>query len=216
MSSLRRLGLGGVVILTITLVGATPALATEEGIALNGRAEFTKGGTTIKVPPQARCDVNGAVTATAAKVSKTGVIFGGGTSTCKTTVVDPETETTKTESVSTGKDFELSALVSLKGPRIIIKNYKVNCTGTQAGTNAGFTYSGATGLPTLPSPLPANYVAPLKKSGTSTVLAEATFNEQNLPGDGSIALNMIHIRFKPDSGIDGEVIIGRTACSPTP
>ncbi|WP_370946326.1 hypothetical protein AB5J62_01680 [Amycolatopsis sp. cg5] len=216
MSSLRRLGLGGVVILAITLVGATPALATEEGIATTGRAAFTKGGTTITVAPQAKCSVDGQSAASSPKVVKTGVTFGVGSSTCTTTTVDPVNEVTETNSQATGKDFELSALVSLKGPRINIKNYKVTCKGTQAGTNAGFSYSGATGLPTLPSPLPANYVAPLKKSGTSTVLAEATFNEQNLPGDGSIALNMIHIRFKPASGIDGEVIIGRTACSPTP
>jgi hypothetical protein len=48
------------------------------------------------------------------------------------------------------------------------------------------------------------------------VLAEITFGEYILPNpaDGSIALNTLHIRFKPASHITGDIVLGATACTP--
>ncbi|MGQ0838503.1 hypothetical protein [Actinokineospora sp.] len=213
-----RIGFCAVAAAAGLLVGATPALAANPpGVAALGSASFVKGGVTTNVPMAAQCTVDGTTTATSTGITAAGVKFGGGRSTCATTVVDPDTETTTTKSESLGERFELSALVSAGGPRLRIAGYRVTCAATQGGTNASWSFTGLTGIPALPTPLPANYVHQLKKSN-GTVLATATFNELTLPvpNDGSIALAMLHIRFLPASGVAGEVIVGATACSPTP
>ncbi|SDY69583.1 hypothetical protein SAMN05421504_106420 [Amycolatopsis xylanica] len=198
------------------IFSAAPALAdTPAGIAHLGSADFTKGGTNIKVPVQGKCDVDGPTTKAAAPVSKTGITFGGGTSSCTTTVTDPNTDATTTSSKAEGKNFDLSALVSEKGPRVKIATYKVTCDATQTQTNAGWSYGGLSGIPALPNPVPEKHTVPLKKPD-GTVLANAVFNIHDKPGDGSIALTMLRINFLPASKITGSVTVGHAACSPTP
>ncbi|MFI5583967.1 hypothetical protein ACIA5G_02950 [Amycolatopsis sp. NPDC051758] len=212
----RRAALAGTLLLAGLAATAGPAQAAPQpGVANIGSAEFTKAGTTIKVPVQGKCSIDGPTTATAQVVSKTGITFGGGTSSCTTAVTDPNTDATSTTSTATGKNFELSALVSAGGPRVKLSTFKVTCTATQTQTNANWTYGGMSGIPNPPSPVPVGYVSPLKKSN-GTVLANAVFNIQNLPGDGSIGLTMLRIDFLPASGISGQVILGHTSCSPTP
>ncbi|MGH8882907.1 MAG: hypothetical protein ACRD0P_37130, partial [Stackebrandtia sp.] len=167
---------------------------TPAGMADLGSAGFTKAGTTVTVPVLAPCSVDGATSASSPAVKKTGLAFGGGMSSCTTTVVDPETEETTTKSTATGKDFELSALVSAGGPRVRIRSYTVTCTATQGGTNSSWTFSGLTGIGSLPSPVPESYTKPIMKSN-GTVLADAVFNLHDKPGDGSIALTMLRITF---------------------
>jgi hypothetical protein len=198
----RRAGLALLAGLT---VAAAPAPA---GVADIGSAEFTKAGSTIAVPPQAGCSLGGPTSATATTVSKPGITFGGGTSSC--TTADATTTST-----ATGKNFDLSALLSAGGPRVKLSTYTVTCTGTRTQSNANWTYSGLTGIPNPPSPVPAGYVTPVKKPD-GTVLANAVFNIQTLPGDGSVELTMLRIDFLPASGISGEVVLGHTSCSPTP
>jgi hypothetical protein len=201
---------------TGTASGATAATpATAAGTADLGEAGFTKGATTVTVPTLAPCAVEGPVSATASPVSKTGLTFGGGTTTCDTTVTDPANNLTTTKSTANGKNFELSALVSVGGPRVRLTSYTVTCTATQTQTNANWTFSGLGGITGLPSPMPANYTKPLTKSN-GTALANAVFNTQTLPGDGSISLTMLRFDFLPASGIAGSVTVGRTACAPTP
>jgi hypothetical protein len=195
-------------------VGAK-APATAAGTADLGEAGFTKGSTTVTVPTLAPCAVEGPVSATASPVSRTGLTFGGGTTTCDTTVTDPGNDLTTTKSTAEGKNFELSALVSAGGPRVRLSSYTVTCTATQTQTNANWTFSGLGGITGLPSPMPANYTKPLTKPN-GTALANAVFNTQTLPGDGSISLTMLRFDFLPASGITGSVTVGRTACSPTP
>ncbi len=213
----RRAGLVGTLLLVGLGVGVMPAQAQNPaGMAFAGSANFTKGTQDpIAIPQLAKCAIQGPTSNSSGVVRKTGITFGGGTSSCTTTVVDPNNDVTTTKSEATGKDFELSALVAAGGPRIKIKTYKVSCAATQNNTNASWTYGGATGLGTLPSPVPVGYVKELTKSN-GTLLAKAFFNEQDLPGDGSIKLTMLRIKFAPGSGIDGQVVIGRTGCSPTP
>ncbi|WP_328606100.1 hypothetical protein OG943_40010 [Amycolatopsis sp. NBC_00345] len=197
-------------------VGASAATpATEAGTADLGEADFTKGSTTVTVPTLAPCAVEGPTSATASPVAKSGLTFGGGTTTCETKVTDPSNDLTTTTSTANGKNFELSALVSAGGPRVRLTSYTVTCTGTHTQTNANWTFSGLGGITGLPSPMPANYTKPLTKSN-GTVLANAVFNTQTLPGDGSISLTMLRFDFLPASGITGSVTVGRTACSPTP
>lgn len=213
----RRAGLVGTLLLVGLGVSATPAGATNPaGVASLGSASFTKGSQTpVSISTIAGCAVEGPTSNSSGIITKTGIRFGGGTSTCTTTVVDPENDVTTTKSEATGQNFELSALVAAGGPRIKIQTYKVSCAATQTNTNASWSYGGATGLGTLPSPVPVGYVKPITKSN-GTLLAEAIFNEQALPGDGSVGLTMLRIKFAPGSGITGEVVLGHTACSPTP
>jgi hypothetical protein len=211
----RRAGLAGTLLVAGLAVAVPAQAAPQPGAAQIGSAEFTKSGATIKVPVQGQCSVDGPTSATAQSVSKTGITFGGGTSSCTTTVTDPNTDATTTTSTATGKNFELSALVSAGGPRIKLSTFKVTCTATHAQTNAGWTYGGMSGITNPPNPVPVGYSTPLKKSN-GTVLANAVFNIQNLPGDGSIGLTMLRINFLPASGITGQVILGHTSCSPTP
>lgn len=204
-------------VVTMSIFSAAPALAANPaGVAHLGSAEFTKtGSSTVKVPVHGKCSVENPKTVTAATVSKTGVSFGGGSTTCTETVVDPDTEATTTSSKAEGKNFELSALVSEKGPRVKIGSYKVTCDATQEKTTAGWSYGGMTGIAALPNPVPVNHTVPLKKSD-GTVLANAVFNIHDAPGDGSIGLTMMRIDFLPASKISGTVVVGHAACSPTP
>jgi hypothetical protein len=192
----------------------TATADTPAGRADLGSADFTKAGTVVTVPALAPCSVDGAASANSASVKKTGISFGGGTSSCVVTVVDPETQVTTSKSQATGKDFELSALVSVGGPRIRLRSYEVTCTATQDGTNASWKFGGMTGIGALPSPVPENYPKAITKNGA--VLANAVFNIVDKPGDGSVALTMLRIDFAPASGITGSVTLGSTACSPTP
>ena len=212
----RRAGLAGALLLAGLAAAPVPALAdTQPGVAHIGAAQFTKSGTTVTIPAQARCSIEGPTSASSPTVSKPGITFGGGTSSCTTTVTDPNTAETTTKSTATGRNFELSALVSLGGPRIRMSTYQVSCTATHTQTNANWSFGGMSGIPNPPSPVPVGYVAPLKKSN-GTVLANAEFNIQDLPGDGSIGLTMLKITFLPASGITGSVTLGHTSCSPTP
>ena len=199
----------------LVVIPAPAQAAPQPGVANIGSAEFTKAGSTIKVPVQGHCSINGPASATAQAVSKPGITFGGGTSSCTTTVTDPNASATTTTSTATGKNFELSALVSAGGPRIKLSTFTVACTATHTKTNANWTFGGMSGLTKLPSPVPAGYVSPVKKPD-GTVLANAVFNIQNLPGDGSVGLTMLRIDFLPASGISGRVTLGHTSCSPTP
>ena len=185
--------------------GASPALAAPEpGVADIGAASFTK----VEIAPQAHCSINGPTTAKAEVVAKPGITFGGGTSSCTIS-------SSGSKSTATGKNFELSALVSAGGPRVKLSSFTVTCEGTPTQTSANWTYSGLSGIPNPPSPVPVGYVSPLRKPD-GTALANAVFNSQELPGDGSIGLTMLRIDFLPPSGIGGSVTLGRTSCSPTP
>ncbi|MFI9812334.1 hypothetical protein [Saccharothrix variisporea] len=196
----------------------TPALAAgPAGVASTGSADFTKSGQQVVVPPQARCAVEGPTTASSPAISRTGIRFGEGNSSCTTTVVDPDTNTTTTKSEATGNGFELSALVAAGGPRLKVGKWKVTCDATDAGTTAGWSLGGLSGFPGLPEEIPNNYVHEVK-NGSGTVLARVTFSEVVLPepNDGSLALTLLHFRFTEESGVRGSVKVGETACAPTP
>ncbi|CRK58010.1 hypothetical protein [Alloactinosynnema sp. L-07] len=213
-----RLGFCAAVAAAGMVVSATPALATNPaGVAALGSAQFTKGGVVSSIPTLAQCAVDGTTSGSSGAVVKSGVRFGGGTTSCTTTVVDPDNDVTTTKSEALGQQFELSALISAGGPRIRIGNWRVTCNATQNGTSASWTYSGMTGLTGLPNPMPQNFVKEIKRSN-GVLLATAKFNEVTLPNpnDGSIALTMLRITFAPGSNITGEVVVGSTACSPTP
>ncbi|QKV76613.1 hypothetical protein [Amycolatopsis sp. Hca4] len=192
--------------LVVAGLAAPPAAAaaTSPGVASIGAASFTKAGSTVTVPEQGACSATGPTSTTAEAVTRPGITFGGGTSSC-----------TPSKSTATGKNFELSALVPAGGPRVRLSTFTVTCEGTQTQTNATWTYGGLSGIANPPSPVPAGYVSPVRKPD-GTALANAVFNIQELPGDGSIGLTMLRIDFLPASGVTGSVRLGSTSCSPTP
>lgn len=197
--------------LVAALAATSPSAAFAEprqGVADIGSASFTKAGSTVEVPTQGHCSITGPTSANAPSVSKPGVTFGGGTSSCTTTE-------TSAKSTATGKNFELSALVSAGGPRVKLASFTVTCEGTRTQTSANWSYGGMSGITNPPNPVPVGYVSPLRKAD-GTALANAVFNIQSLPGDGSIGLTMLRIDFLPASGISGAVSLGRTSCTPTP
>ncbi|GLY38061.1 hypothetical protein Amsp01_040850 [Amycolatopsis sp. NBRC 101858] len=211
----KRAGLACALLVAGLAATTAPAQADQQaGIADIGSADFTKAGEPTTVPTQGRCSIDGPTSAVAESVSQAGITFGGGTSSCTTTVTDPGTDATTTTSTATGKNFELSALVSVGGPRVKLSTFTVTCTATRTQTSTNWSYGGMAGIPALPNPVPPGYVAPIKKRD-GTVLANAVFNAQTLPGDGSIDLTMLEITFLPASGISGHVVLGETACAPT-
>ncbi|WP_367131736.1 hypothetical protein [Saccharothrix sp. HUAS TT1] len=204
--------------LVLGLVAAPSAWAANPaGVAAVGSAGFTKAGQRVDIAPLAPCAVNGTPANSSEAVSRTGVRFGPGSSSCTVEVVDPETGTTKSNSEAVGADFELSALVSVGGPRLRVARWKVTCTGTESGSAAGWSADGLQGFPGLPPEIPLNHVHEVKDGG-GVVLATATFGETTYPepNDGSIAMNMLHLRFTEASTLTGEVVLGSSACSPTP
>ncbi|MEU4745907.1 hypothetical protein AB0G02_36340 [Actinosynnema sp. NPDC023658] len=204
--------------LVLGLVVAPPAWAANPaGVASVGSAAFGKAGTQVSVPPLAPCAVDGTTTNSSEAVTRTGVRFGPGTSSCTREVVDPANNTTRTRSEAIGSDFELSALMSVGGPRLRVAKWKLACTGTESGTNAGWAADGLQGFTGLPDQIPTNHVHEVK-AADGTVLATATFGETTFPepNDGGIAMNLMHLRFTPASTLTGEVVVGATACSPTP
>jgi hypothetical protein len=211
---MKRLGLGGAIVLAVVLGGSAPALATaSDGTASLGSTAFGRTNQSqILVGPMAPCDVHGTTSNSSGPIAKNGVTFGGGTSSCTTTTANGA-KTTK--SVATGKNFDLTALVGGGGPRIRMASYSATCNGSSTGTNAGWAFGGLSGVTGLPAQIPSNYVYQVKKSN-GTVLAEITFGEFIIPdpSDGSISLNALHIRFKPGSSYTGDIILGSTACSP--
>jgi hypothetical protein len=189
-----------VVVTGLAVTATSAASAPQPGAAEIGSASFT----TAEIPPQGHCAIGGPATATAQVVSKPGITFGGGTSSC-----------TDTKVTATGKDFDLSALLRAGGPRVRLSSFTVTCERAPGQTSANWSYGGLSGIANPPSPVPVGYVSPLRKSD-GTVLANAVFNIQNLPGDGSVGLTMLRIDFLPESGLSGAVELGRTSCSPTP
>lgn len=215
MTRKARLGFVAAALAAGLTAGAVPALAaTPPGVASGGSAAFTRAGVRTTIPEVARCAVNGPTSATSGTITQGGVEFDGVTSTCATTVVDVEHSATTTRSEATGDRFELSALIASGGPRIVITDYRVTCTATRDGAAVSWAIGGLAGLTGLPSPVPRDHVREIR--GDGGLLATATFNEIVLSRGGGIALNMLHLRFQPGSGMTGDVVVGATACAATP
>lgn len=211
----RVIGTLAVAIGIAAATGGVAAADTPAGEADLGSASYVIGGTTVDVPSLAQCQVDSTDDASSGPVVEPGVSFGGGSSSCTRTVVDPDSDTTSTTSTVQGANFQLSALVRVGGPRIKIAQYELTCTGTQGSSSANWGFSGMSGLPALPSPVPPGYTETIS-TADGTVLATISFNIAAATDDGSSSLTMMAIDFAPGSGISGTVTVGETACTPTP
>jgi hypothetical protein len=221
-AKLRRFGLTGAMLATgLFITVASASAEPNTGTANLGSARFTVGTKPpIAIDVQATCIVDKPqqVNVTAPAVSKTGISFGGGTSTCTRTVLDQDKAISTTTSEAVGNTFDLSVLVALDGPRVHLTGYKASCTGTQGRTNASWGFNGISALPGLPNPVQTGYVYQMKNTKTGAELGTITFGEITTSDsqDGSLALNALHIRFTDPQKITGEVILGTAACGPTP
>jgi hypothetical protein len=219
-TAVRALGIVSA-IAAASLTGLAPQAraTTPAGTATLGIADFTKNGEHAVASNLASCSVGGPLTGSSAATAQTGVAFGAGTASCSRTVVDQHSAETTTKSQAKGSNAEISALVSLGGPRLSVGSYTTSCLGKKGGTQGSWTLGVlSSGWGSLPESIPQNYVRDVKDNSGTKVLAKATFNEVILasPNDGSLTMNVIHLRFQPDSGIVGDVVIGHAACSRTP
>jgi hypothetical protein len=186
--------------------------ATPDGIASIGSATISMAGSANQLTAVAQCNVDDRATNSTAGPSIAGVVsFGAGTTRCLKNLAHNTTTST-----AIGTRFQLDALDQAGGPRIRIANYQVTCSATTEGTSASWQFSGLTGLGVLPRHIPSNYSVSIR-GDTGQVVAKVIFNEVTLshPNDGSITLNLLHIKLLPTSGLSGDVIVGATACSPT-
>ena len=206
---------GGMVL--ASLAPASAAHATAAGIASAGSASVVRDGNPITVAPVGPCSLTGRKNGSSVGATKNGVVaYGPATSKC---TLNAQAHTSK--STATGSDFTLSALTRYGGPTIKVASYTVTCTATTQGTNAAWQFSGLTGI-TVPKQIPNNFTAAMK-SASGALLANVILNEVILPNpnDGSITLNMMHIKLFPNGvppntkPMSGDVYVGSTACSPT-
>lgn len=194
-------------------LGAAPGqAATPDGTASLGAAnvDITDAGPAV-IDPLAPCDVDGQTSGSTAGGSIPRLVsFGSGTTSCTR-----DTTANTTHVTGSGSRFQLD-LTRYGGPRIRLASYQTFCSATTGGTNAGYSFSGLTGISGLPQPIPANY--PVQVTATDgTVLATAIFNEIVVPdpNDGSSTLNMIHFTFPAGGPVTGDIYVGSAACAPT-
>lgn len=200
---------------TLAASATAAAAAVQAGEADLGSASFIRSGASVDVPSLASCLVDRTDSASSDPLVLPGLTFGGGNDSCTRAVIDPNRNTTSTSSTVDGRNFELSALTNVGGPRISIASYQLTCTGTQSHTEANWGFSGLSGLPALPSTVPANYTETISRAD-GTPLASAVFNILDQPGGGATGITMLTITFLPASGISGSVTVGHAECTPTP
>lgn len=209
-----KLGLAGAAVvggLCAVPLGTAQA-ATPDGVASIGSATIAMAGQADQLAAVAQCNVDTQPTSSASPSSITGVVsFGAGNTSCTRDLARNTTTST-----ATGTNFKLNALTQAGGPMLSITNFQVSCHATTAGTTASWRFSGMTGLGAMPRFVPDNYTRSIF-SNTGQLLARAVFNEVTYPqpNDGSISLNMLHLKLFASSGATGDIIVGNTACSPT-
>ena len=214
ITSRLKFGTAGAVLVGCLCVVSTgqAQAATPDGVASIGSATISMAGSANQLTAVAQCNVDGQATNSTAGPSIAGVVsFGAGTTKCVKNVTRNTTMST-----AVGTRFQLDALDQAGGPRIRLANYQVTCNATTRGTTASWQFSGLTGVGALPRNIPSNYTMWIRGSA-GQIVARAIFNEVPLshPNDGSITLNLLHIKLMPASGLSGDVIVGATACSPT-
>lgn len=211
----RRTGVVGLALTGLVLAGVSPAQALpEEPLASGtiGSVDATYHGDSVEVGPLAECDTQGDQEASSAAVAQRGFLeFGRGSSSCALG------SGVATAEVS-GSLFRLDALRAYGGPRIRMTNYSAECSTTSNGSSVGFHIGGLSGL-SVPAQLPPNHVVTIAGRGPGDPpLAEVTLNETFVPDppDGSMAVNIMHIRLFPSGGgdVDGDIVVGSVSCSP--
>jgi hypothetical protein len=211
-----RLRLSSIAAALLTLVAAAVPAQASPGDAIAkgtvGKATATVAGAPVTVDAIAPCDTEGPPQGSSGEVAVTGfVTFGSGSTKC---VVNDAGELASVE--VTGGRFRLDALRRHGGPRIRLSSYTVRCHTTLTGSSSWVQFSGASGF-AVPSQLPANHVVTIPGAAGQPPLATITLNETIVPSpaDGSMTVNLMHIRLFPQGGPDsGDIVVGSVHCAP--
>jgi hypothetical protein len=184
-----------ILLASLSLLGASPAQPSVSGSVGSAHAFFEVPPLDVHIDPLAPCATGSASTPGAAHPDF--VYFGGGSSTCTANTV-----------TVTGKKFRFDWLKGRGGPAIKLTSFSATCTATDNGARASIKVSGLSGIK-APNPIPPNYTVNLPQ-------ARITLHETTAPGDGSLTVNLMHIRLFPEGfGFNnGEVIVGSVHCSP--
>lgn len=185
---------------------AAPGDALAEGWA--GAVEIGD----VSVDPIAPCSTEGAPGGQSGEVAVPNVVtYASGNSTC---TIDDAGEIAKT--TVTGGRFRFDALREYGGPRIRLTSFSARCETTLTGSSSSIQFSGLTGV-SVPSQLPSNYVVVVPGGPDGKPMATVTFNEVLLPdpADGSMTVNLMHIRMFPEGGpTTGDAYVGTVHCAP--
>ncbi|MGB3443702.1 MAG: hypothetical protein WBA97_33620 [Actinophytocola sp.] len=199
----------------LTVAGLAFAVVPAQAAPGDAIAEGSAGAVTIgavTVEPIAECSTEGTPSREARDVVVPNVVtLSTGRSTC---TVDALGEIAKT--TVTGQMFRFDALRRYGGPRIRIASYVSRCQTSLSGSSSTIQFSGLTGVAT-PSHLPANHVVTIPGGPNGRPMATVTFNEVVTPStpDGSITVNLMHIRMFPRGGpTTGDAYVGTVHCAP--
>lgn len=199
----------------LTVAGLAFVVVPAQASPGDAVAEGSAGAVTIgqvTVEPIAPCSTEGDLDAESDSVAVPNMVtYASGTSTC---TVDEAGEIAKT-TVSGGR-FRFDGLRSHGGPRIRLNSFTAKCETTLTGSNSSIQFSGLTGV-TVPSQLPSNHVVTIPGGPQGKPMATVTFNEAVLPSpaDGSMTVNLMHIRMFPQGGpTSGDAYVGTVHCAP--
>jgi len=198
-----------------TALAAVPAQASAgDAIAKGsvGTVNATVAGEAVTVDAIAPCDTVGPPQGSSGEVAVDGfVTFTSGTSTC---TVNDAGEIASVE-VKGGR-LRIDALRDHGGPRIRLSSYEARCNTTLTGSSSWVQFSGASGF-AVPENLPANHVVTIPGASGQPPLATITLNETIVPSpaDGSMTVNLMHVRLFPQGGPDsGDIVVGSVHCAP--
>lgn len=196
--------------LAVVPAQASPGDAVARGAA--GTVDATVAGEPVTVDAIAPCDTVGPPQGSSGEVSVAGVVtFASGSTKC---TINQAGELASVE-VKGGR-FRLDALRDHGGPRIRLSSYEARCHTTLTGSSSWVQFSGASGFD-VPADLPANHVVTIPGADGEPPLATITLNETIVPNpaDGSMTVNLMHIRLFPQGGPDsGDIVVGSVHCAP--
>jgi hypothetical protein len=210
------LALTGTLLVTVTVTVTAPAQAAPGDAVATGSAGAVHikqdGGAPIVVDPIAPCATGGQAQGSSPSVAVQNVAsFNESASTC---TVDDAGELASVE--VTGGSFRFDALRAHGGPRIRLANYTARCATTLTASSSSIQFSGLSGVD-VPAELPANHVVTVPGADGAPPVAIITFNELIVPSppDGSMTVNLMHIRMFPQGGpAAGDATVGTVHCAP--
>ncbi len=187
--------LPAILLASLSLLGASRTQPAISGSIGSAHAFFEVPPVDVHIDPLAACTTSTASTPGAA--AEDFVYFGSGSSTCTADTV-----------TVTGRKFRFDWLKDRGGPVIKLTSFSATCTATGNGAHSSIKVTGLSGIK-APNPIPPNYTV-------NVPLARITLNETTAPGDGSLTVNLMHIRLFPEGyGFNtGEVVVGTVHCSP--
>jgi hypothetical protein len=197
-----------ILLASLSLFGASANTEAPAGSGSVGSAHafFESPPLDVHIDALASCAVGGAGAAsTPGATAANYVTFGTGSTSCTTDA------TGAAKVMVSGRNFTFDWMKGHGGPVIKLASFSATCSTTANGSSSSIKLGGLSGI-RAPGSIPANYTV------TIPTLARIVLNETIVPDppDGSMTVNLMHIRLFPDSyGFNtGEVVVGTVHCSP--